>query len=79
MATPEVFEVTVPKVTVPLLNVTFPDGVTPVADVTVAVNTTACPKIEGFGVDISTTAVVALLTVWVNIGDVLEALLLSPL
>jgi hypothetical protein len=44
-----------PKVRFPFMNVTVPVGV-PDADETVAVNITACPKVDGFNAEVSVTA-----------------------
>jgi hypothetical protein len=46
-------------VVVPSLKVTEPVGVPPAADATVAVNVTACPKVEGFTEDVRDVVVVA--------------------
>ena len=63
-ALPVAPSVAVPIVAVPSLNVTEPVG-TPVAGatgLTVAVNVTACPAVEGLGVDVSVVVVDALTT-----------------
>jgi hypothetical protein len=56
--------VTVPSVVVPLKNRTEPAGVPlpGATGVTVAVNVTACPTAEGFGVDVTAVVVSARLT-----------------
>ena len=60
--------VPVPSVLVPSLKVTVPvapDGVT------VAVNVTEVPKVDGFADELKPRVVLVLLTVWVSVGDVL--------
>ena len=69
--------VTAPSEVVPDLNVTVPVGLPLV--VTVAVNVTASPKLEGFTLEANAVLLVSLLTVCVNAGDVLPVLLASPL
>jgi hypothetical protein len=68
----------VPNVAVPFLNVTVPVGVPPELDVTVALNVTLCPKLEGFALDATVVAVVYLFTVSVKIADVLARNVVSP-
>lgn len=67
---------TVPSVAVPDLNVTVP--VAPV--VTVAVNVTTCPKLDGFALE-ATVVLLALLpvTCCVKMAETLEATKVSPL
>jgi hypothetical protein len=77
VATPDAFSVAVPTVVVPLRNVTVPVGI-PAVEATVAVNVTACPAVDGFGVEVRTKVVVAFVTVKASAGEVLAALLLSP-
>jgi hypothetical protein len=60
----------------PSLNVTVPVGDWPV---TVAVNVTFCPNVEGFAEETSAVLLVALLTTCVTVFDVDVALLASPL
>ena len=55
--------VPVPRVAVPSLNVAVPVGVPEVVAFTVAVNFTVCPKVDGFGADVSAVLVEALFTV----------------
>ena len=50
-----------------------------VAGVTVAVNVTVCPKIDGFSDELKVTLVLIWFTVWPTGADVLAALLPSPL
>jgi hypothetical protein len=50
-------------VVVPSLKVMVPLGFPPKAPLTVAVNVTACPSLDGFGEEVSVVEVVALLTV----------------
>jgi len=64
------------SVVVPSLNATVPVGVPP-AEVTVAVNVTVSPYVEGFGDDVSVVVVVAL-TVCDTGAEVLERKLESP-
>lgn len=54
------------------MNVTVPVGTPDVADVTVAVNVTDVPKVEGFSDDVTAMEVPARFTVWVNTDDVLS-------
>ena len=63
------------------LNCTVPVGVLPprAAAVTVAVNVTDCPKIDGFGAPLTVVVVFPLFTVWVCNGDVLVVKFRSPL
>lgn len=67
--------VPVPSVVVPFLNVTVPAGVpTPGATaVTVAVNVTVVPDVEGFNEDAIVVLVLALSTTWDSTADVLVA------
>jgi hypothetical protein len=62
----------------PLLNVTVPVGVAPVA-LTVAVKVTVCWKVEGLGADTSEVVVATLFTIWLKTAEVLAASLASPL
>ena len=59
---------TAARVVAPSVNVTVPVGATPAdgpfVTVTVAVNVTACPKIDGFGDDVRVVAVSASMTTW---------------
>ncbi len=64
-----------PSTVAPSLKVTVPVGEAPV---TVAVNVTACPAWLGLSDEVSAVVVPATLTPWVNIGDELASLLLSP-
>jgi len=70
VATPEAFSVPVPNEVVPSLNVTVPLGVPP-PEVTVAVNVTAPPYVDGLGNDVRDVELVAAMTVCVNAADVL--------
>jgi hypothetical protein len=51
------------SVVLPVAKVTEPEGVPPKAPVTVAVNVTACPTLEGFGAAVTVVVVAALLTI----------------
>jgi hypothetical protein len=62
-----------PSVLVPILNVTPPVGVPSYCGVTIAVNVTACPRLDGFGDELSAVIVAALLTISLSAGDVLPA------
>jgi len=67
--------VPVPSVVLPSLKVTVPvatDGVT------VAVNVTEEPYVDGFADEVSVTVEVALLTVCVSVDEVLELSFESP-
>src|SRR2546427_649855 len=80
MARPEL-SVPVPNVVAPSLKVTVPVGV-PVPGavaVTVAVNVTDWPETDGFGDETTALEVLALLTVWVRLAEVLVLKLPSPL
>ena len=73
--------VTVPSELAPSLNVTVPVG-TPAAGgtgLTVAVNVTACPVVEGFGVEVRLVLVFRRFTAWVTTGEVLPRKLGLPL
>ena len=61
----------VPSVAVPSLNVTVPVGVPEVAAFTIAVNVTACPKVDGFNEDTTAVDVACLFTTCDNTGEVL--------
>jgi predicted small secreted protein len=52
------FSVTDPRLAAPFLNVTVPVGA-PEGEETVAMKVTACPNVEGFGEEISATALAA--------------------
>ena len=69
--------VAVPSVSEPFLNVTVPVGV-PALDVTVAVNFTEAPKVDGFSEEVTEVEVVAGLTVCVSTGEVLPAKSVLP-
>jgi len=60
----------VPIELAPSLKVTLPVGV-PALEATVAVNVTVCPKSDGFGSDVNVVVVLAGLTVWVSVIEVL--------
>ena len=65
--------VTTPREVAPSLKVTVPVG-TPAAGETadtVAVNVTACPTFEGFGVEVRLVLVLPWFTVCVTVADVL--------
>src|SRR5437762_2274912 len=73
--------VTVPSVVAPSLNVTVPVG-TAAPEVTVELSVTACPTVEGFGVDVRLVDVAAAagaLTTGVTVGEVLAANVALPL
>lgn len=61
------------------MKVTVPVAVPPFCPVTVAVNVTACPKPEGFGVEAREVFELALLTVWLVTEEVLPVKFASPL
>jgi hypothetical protein len=65
-----------PRAAVPSLNWTVPLAEEGVTD---AVKVTDCPIVEGFAEEVTTTLEPTWLTVWTNAGDVLAALLASPL
>src|SRR2546428_14153245 len=67
--------VAVPSTVAPSRNVTVPVG-TPAAEVTVAFRVTACPVVEGFGVEVRVVVVAAAagaFTIWVTAAEVLAA------
>ena len=65
--------VAVPSVTAPSVKVTEPVGVPEPGDfaLTVAVNVTCCPLVDGFLDEVRAVVVDDWLTVWVNPGDAL--------
>ncbi len=72
--------VTVLSTVAPSLNVTVPVG-TPAAEVTVALRVTACPVVEGFGVEVRLVEVAAAagaFTIWVTTAEVLAAKVALP-
>ena len=71
----------IPNVVVPSAKVTLPVGIpAPGATaVTVAVNVTSWPALEGLADDITVVLVDAWLTVWVAVDEVPEAKTVSPL
>jgi len=67
------FRFTTPSEVAPSLNVTVPVG-TPLAGatgLTVALNVTACPTVEGFGVEVRLVLVLPAFTVCVTAAEVL--------
>jgi hypothetical protein len=76
VATPEL-SVPVPSVVAPSRNVTVPVGVPPVP-VTVAVNVTDWPAVEGLTEEVSVVVLAFVFTTWVTTEDVLAAKLESP-
>src|SRR2546425_1198267 len=72
--------VAVPSTVAPSRNVTVPVG-TPAAEVTVAVRVTACPVVEGFGVEVKVVVVAAAagaFTTWVTTAEGLAAKVALP-
>ena len=69
--------VPVPSVLEPFLKVTVPVGVPPL-DVTVAVNFTDAPKVEGFREEATVVELVACLTVCVSTAEVLPVMSVLP-
>jgi hypothetical protein len=63
LALPVPSRVLVARVVLPCWKRTVPLGVTPVDEVTLAVNVTTCPTLDGFGAELSTVVVEALFTV----------------
>ena len=78
-ACPCMFMLAVPRTIPPSEKVTTPVGVTPVAEVTAAVNVTGWPKAEGLALLASIVVVAAGFTVCVSAADLLAALARSPL
>lgn len=76
VATPEPFNVPVPRVVAPSLNVTVPVGV-PEAAATVAVNVTGEPTVDGFALEVR-VVVVLCVTVCVKTADVLVTSSVAP-
>ena len=67
-----------PKTAVPFLKVTVPPGLPPKSPVTVAVNVTLPPAVDGFGAEVNAVTVDALTTVSVKTGEVLAGKLALP-
>ena len=67
-----------PKFLVPALKITDPVGAPVVLDVTVAVNVTDCPLVDGFCDDATVVIVAALFTTSDSAADVLPACVASP-
>lgn len=63
VAVPWLFSLTVPRMVLPAVNVTFPVGVI-VVEVTLAVKMIVCPFREGFGEEVMVVLVGAGSTVW---------------
>jgi hypothetical protein len=78
LALPEV-SVAVPIVPVPSLNVIFPVGITPVAELTCALNTTVWLYCDGFGAEVNVVVLAAGLIVCTNTGEALATKVASPL
>jgi hypothetical protein len=70
--------VAVPNTVVRFWNVTVPVGV-PLAELTVAVNVTAWPDVEGLGEEVSVVVLAIFFTTWLKFGEVLVAKVASPL
>ena len=68
-ATPVQLDIALPA----SLNMTFPVGVPPPEDVTLAVKITELPNVDGFAFDVTDVDVVYELTVCVSAGEVLVA------
>ena len=73
--------VTVPKVVEPSMNVAVPVGVPLPGEtgLTVAVNVTAWPDVDGLAEETTLVVVLACLTVCVRVDEVLVVKLVSPL
>jgi hypothetical protein len=70
----------VPSTVDPSLNLTAsPFGGVLLPELTVAVNCTRCPKVEGFRLELSVVVVGILSTFWINFADVLPTKFGSPL
>ena len=69
---------TVPRLVLPLLNVTEPAATPPYCPDTVAVRLTDCPKLDGFIDEVNVVVELALVTVWLTAVDVLPAKFESP-
>jgi len=63
--------VVVAMIVLPSLNFTVPSGLPPYWPATVAVNLTDSPLVDGFTDDETTIVILALVTVWVKIADLL--------
>ena len=70
VATPLLLSGLVPSGVVPSRNVTAPVGL-PLAEVTVAVNVTDWPNVDGLADDVRLVLVLASLTTWETVDDVL--------
>ena len=80
VATPEASRAPVPTVVLPAMKLTVPAG-GPAYDgvpVTVAVNVTDWPALEGFGVELIVVTVVPRFTAWVNVAEALPLYSVSP-
>jgi len=79
VAVPEL-KVPVPNVVPASLNVTVPLGVPAPGNtaLTVAVNVTDCPDTDGFTDEATVVVLLAWLTVWVSVEEVLVVKLTSP-
>jgi|ERR1022692_508670 hypothetical protein len=86
VATPLEFNIPIPRAVVPSLKVTLPVGtrVSPfTAELTVVLNVTGCPNVEGFAEDVGVlvelpTCPATFPTTWTNTADVLPVKLASP-
>src|SRR5258708_29333980 len=75
VASPAPCNVADPIVAAPSLKVTVPVGMPDPVDVTVAVNVTACPNIEGFGEEVSVVEVAAFAKPGVVLRNIVTLLL----
>jgi len=73
------FNMPVPRVEEPSIKVTVPPAVPEPAGLTVAVNVTDCPAMDGFLDDATDVLVAILFTVWFKVPEVLPAKFPSPL
>jgi len=69
---------TVPRLVLPLLNVTEPVATPPYSPEMFTVRLTDCPKLEGFADEINVAVELALFTVWLTAVEVLPAKSASP-
>src|SRR2546422_926402 len=79
VATPLPSSVPVPRLLLPSLNCTVPVAITPdTLPLTVAANVTPWPNTRGLPLDVTLVLVLALLTLWLRLLDVLPLKSMSP-
>jgi len=80
VAMPPTPTVPVPRLVAPSKNVTVPDGLPAPGAIaaTVAVKVTDCPNTDGFGAEVTLVVVLALLTTWLTVPELLPVKFVSP-